>query len=49
MELAVLVALAVIVSVFMLREIVSYVRWRRNLTQRDRGEWSATIRALRDR
>jgi hypothetical protein len=49
MEILLLLCLALIVAVLMMREVVSFLRWRRNLSQRDRGEWARTIRALRER
>jgi hypothetical protein len=49
MELVVLLCLAAIVAALMMREVFSFVRWRRSLSQRDRGEWAQTIRGLRER
>ncbi|MDZ4800928.1 MAG: hypothetical protein SGI92_22445 [Bryobacteraceae bacterium] len=49
MESIALLGLAGVVATLMIREVWSYLRWKRNLDQIDRGEWTRTIRALRDR
>lgn len=49
MEAIALFGLAAVVSTLLIREVWSYLRWKRNLDQIDRGEWTRTIRALRDR
>lgn len=49
MESVALLSFAGVVATLMIREAWSYLRWKRNLDQIDRGEWLRTIRALRDR